>query len=129
MVIPDNVKIYEGELATFWFEENGILCANAKSTPRTVERQKENYRFIKEMTGGKKVCLLSDTTNASPQDKETRDYAAAELPNVFIAMAVVSKSALGGFSANVFLTLKQQPIPIRMFENEHEAKEWLKTYL
>ena len=129
MNLPDNTELFEGELATFWFDENGILCALAKNTPRSIEKQKKNYAFIRQITGNKKVCLLSDTTSSSPQDKETRDYAASELPNVFKAMAVISKSAAGLFIANIFVALKHQPIPIKMFADENQAKEWLKEYL
>jgi hypothetical protein len=129
MTPPDNAEIYEGELATFWFDDNGILFANAKNTPRTLEKQIKNYEFLKQITGDKKVCLLSDTTNTSPQDKETRDYVAKEIPNIFKAMAVISTSVMGGFTSNVFIAIKQQPVPLKMFENESEAKEWLKQYL
>lgn len=129
MNAPDNTKIFEGELAIFWFDENDILCAYAKNTPRSLEKQKQNYAFIREITGNKKVCLLSDITSASPQDKKTRDYSAGELPNVFKAMALISKSPLGKFIANMFVALKNQPIPIKMFATEEEAKEWLKQYL
>jgi hypothetical protein len=126
---PPDVKIFEGELATFWFDENGILCALSKNTPRTLEKQKKNYEFIREITSNKKVCLLSDTTTSRPQDKETRDYMAGELPKIFKAMAVISGSVLGKLITNTFLVLKKQPIPIKMFSNEAEAKEWLKNHL
>jgi hypothetical protein len=124
-----NDKLYEGELATFWFDENGILCALAKNTIRTLERQKTNYDFIRKITGNKKVCLLSDTSNSSPQDKETRDYIARELPGIFKAMAIISTSTMGEFSANVFIALKDQPIPILFCDTEEKAKEWLKQFL
>lgn len=129
MTPPDNTKTFEGELATFWFDENGILCAAAKNVPRSLESQKENYAFIRELTGNKKVCLLSDISSSTPQDKATRDYAASEIPNVFKAMAVISTSVLGQFSANIFLVLKAQPIPIKFFTDEASAKQWLKNYI
>ena len=125
----DNVTVHEGELAFFWFDESGILCALSKDTPRTFEKQQKNYEFIKNISGNKKVCLLSDTTNSATQDKATRDYMAQEIPNVFIAMAVISDSILGKFITNMFLHLKQQPIPIKFFSNEKDAKEWLKGFL
>jgi hypothetical protein len=124
-----NTKIFEGELATFWLDEHGILCALSKNTLRTLEKQKKNYEFIKEIVGNKKVCLLSDTTSSSPQDRKTREYSAIELPKMFNAMAVISDSVLGRYIANLFVVLKNQPIPIKMFDDEQEAKEWLKQYL
>lgn len=129
MQVPPNVKTFEGGLATFWLDEHGILYAVSKTTPRTLERQIANYELIAKITGNKKVCLLSDTTNSSPQDKETRDYMAAHLPDLFKAMAVISASSGGRFITNIFLALKQQPIPIRFFTDEEEAKAWLMKYL
>lgn len=126
---PVNAKLIEGELATFWFDESGILCAIAKSTPRSLDKQKNNYVLVREITGNKKVCLLSDTTASAPQDKETRNYAAKEIPNFFKAMAVISDTVLGRFGANVFMALKDQPVPMQFFTNEADAKEWLKQYL
>ena len=73
--------------------------------------------------------MLSDATSSSPQDREVRDYIAAEMPNIFKAMAVVSTSVVGKFIVNLFLVIKKQPVPIKMFSNESDAKEWLKNYL
>ncbi|MES2763901.1 MAG: STAS/SEC14 domain-containing protein [Bacteroidota bacterium] len=126
---PVNTQVTEGELASFWFDENGILYALSKSTPRTLEKQKENYALIRRITKNKKVCLLSDTTTASQQDEVTTTYMIKEIPNLFIAMAIISDSALGRFTVNHFLTTNHQPIPIKYFTNEKEAKEWLKKYL
>ncbi|MES2763725.1 MAG: STAS/SEC14 domain-containing protein [Bacteroidota bacterium] len=129
MKLMDNATVFEGELAFFWFDESGILCAISKDTPRTLEKQQKNYVFVKQITGNKKVCLLSDTTRSALQDKTTRNYMAEELPHMFTAMAVVSDSVLGKYITNLFLNLKQQPIPIKFFSSEQEAKKWLKNYL
>ncbi len=129
MTVPENVNIYEGELATFWLEENGILCAIGKSTTRSLEKQKANFEYIKQITNDKKVCLLTDASSSGPQDTITRAYTAAEMPNRFKAMAVIANSVTGKYIVNLFLTLKSQPVPIKMFTNEQEARKWLKNYL
>ena len=104
MQAPDNVKIYEGELASFWFDDSGIFCAISKKVPRTIEKQKANYALIREITGNKRVCLLADNT-------------------------IISHSVMGKAAAHLFQYFHGQPIPIRSFDNETEAKEWLKQYL
>ena len=43
---PEHVTLFEGELATFWFDEQGILCALSKSTARSLEKQKKNSRPV-----------------------------------------------------------------------------------
>jgi hypothetical protein len=126
---PINTKVFEGYLATFWLDESGILYAKGKKVPRSLQTQKENYEFIKQITGNKKVCLLSDTTTTSPQDKATRDYIETELPNMFTAMAIISKSAVGEIIPKLFTTINKQSIPMQFFSSETEAKQWLKQYL
>jgi hypothetical protein len=129
MKIPENTHIHEGQLAAFWFDKDGILYAKSKKSPRTLENQKETYELIKKISGNKKVCMLSEATNSAAMDKETRDYISKEMPNTFKAMAVTSYSSLGIFIFNIFLGIKHQPIPIKMFATEKEAKEWLMQYL
>jgi hypothetical protein len=124
-----NDKIYESELAIFWFNEEGMLCANGKNVLRTLENQKRTYECIKQISGNKKVCLLSDATSSSAQTKEVREYIAGEMPNLFKAMAVISRSSMGRFITNVFLSVNRYPVPIKMFDNEASAREWLRQYL
>ncbi len=125
---PGNAKIYETHLATLWFDEHGILCALAKHNERTIETQKAAYAFISEISGNKKVCLLSDASNMTPPTRELREYMNQELPKYFKAMAMISETMLGKTMANTFMALKD-PIPMQMFATEEEAREWLKQYL
>jgi beta-glucosidase/6-phospho-beta-glucosidase/beta-galactosidase len=122
-------RIFESELATFWFDNEGILHAEAKLIPRTLENQKQTYEYIRKISDNKKVCMLSNATRSKPMDKETRDYIAKEMPNVIKAMAVISQTSLGFYISNIFLSLKRQPVPIKLFTTETEAKEWLRKYL
>ena len=126
---PDNVKIYEGELANFWFDDFGILCAVSKKVTRTIEKQKANYAFIREITGNRRVCLLADNTVTYIQDDKTREFSAMEMPELFKAMAVISNTVMGKAAVHLFQYFHGQPIPIRSFDNEIEAREWLKQYL
>lgn len=113
-----------------WFDENGILCTIAKAVPpQSLEDAKKGMEVFLKITGGKKVCMLSDSTNSPPVNKEMRDYAAEVIPQVAKAIAIMSRSAVGRMAANLFFSLKKQPYPVRFFDNEDEAKQWLKQYL
>lgn len=130
MVPPENIQVFELPTTTMWFDESGILCAVAKKVPlQTVEEAKKTFKEFSKITGGKKICLLSDSTNSSPANKEMRDYAAQVLPEIAKAVAIISRSAVGRMAANLFFSLKKQPYPVKMFMDEIEAKEWLKQYL
>jgi hypothetical protein len=129
MTPPLNTKIYDGELASFWFDEDGILCAVSKKVPRTMEKQKANYALVREITGNKRVCLLADNTDTYTQDDITRKYSAQEMPELFKAMAVISRTAIARAASHLFLYFHGEPIPIKSFDNEKEAKAWLKPFL
>jgi len=73
--------------------------------------------------------MLVDVTHSMESTRETRDYVAEEFPKYVKALAMVSDSALGKMLANLFFTLKKQPYPAKMFNNEQDAKTWLKQYL
>ncbi len=130
MVPSQNTEVFEFPTSTMWFDENGILCSIAKKVPsRTIEEAKKTMEELRKITNGKKVCLLSDSTDSPPANKEFRDYAAEVLPEIAKAVAIISRSAVGKMAANLFFSIKIQPYPVKMFTDEIEAKEWLKQYL
>ncbi|WP_373512573.1 hypothetical protein [Persicitalea sp.] len=130
MVPPENTEVFELPTSTMWFDEHGILCTVAKKVPQqTVEEAKKTMEEFRKITGGKKICLLSDSTDAPPANKEMRDYAAEVIPEIAKAVAIISRSAVGKMAANLFFSIKKQPYPVKMFNDETEAKEWLKQYL
>ncbi len=128
MIPTVGVVIYEGELASFWFDEDGILCANAKPVPRTLKNQKTTYALVRQIIGDGTVCLLADNTATFMQDRTTRAYSAQEIPKLFKAMAVISNTTIGKASAHLFTRSHGQPVPIRVFDNQKDAKEWLVQY-
>ncbi|MEO6189394.1 MAG: hypothetical protein ABIO44_02560 [Saprospiraceae bacterium] len=130
MIPPVNTKIIEFPTSTMWFDEHGILCSVAKKVPQeTVEEAKKTMVEFLKLTGGKKVCLLSDSTDSPAANKEMRDYAAEVIPEIVKAVAIISRSAVGKMAANLFFSIKKQPYPVKMFNDENEAKEWLKQFL
>ncbi len=130
MVPPENVQVIEFPTSTMWFDEHGILCSISKKVPQqTAEEAKNMIEEIIKLTVGKKVCLLSDSTDSTPVNKEMRDYIAEVIPEIAKAVAIISRSAVGKMAANLFFSIKKQPYPVKLFTDETEAKEWLKHYL
>ncbi|MBC7695318.1 MAG: STAS/SEC14 domain-containing protein [Burkholderiales bacterium] len=127
---PKDVTVLDTETSTYWIEDSGIICSiTKKSAFQPMEDyQKSMWEFRKKI-GDRKVCLLVDATNAAESNKEIRDYVALELPKFVKALAVLSGSALGKMLANLFFKLKTQPYPIRIFNDELKAREWLKQYI
>jgi stage II sporulation SpoAA-like protein len=127
---PENREVTEWPASTTWFDDDGIFYSvYKKGKARSIEETKQTIETFKKMLNGKKICMLVDVTYTAESSREIRDYAEQELPKFIKAIAMVSDSALGRMLANLFLTLKSQPYPTKMFNNEADAKEWLKGYL
>jgi hypothetical protein len=124
----DNAQLIQGEIADYKFE-GGILYSYSKSTLRTVKNISENIALVKQITGGKKVPLLIYLSNSPVPDKATRKFSTEQLPNVYTAMAMVSKPGLAKLIMNILFRFKTPTIPMRPFSDDKGAKEWLKQYL
>ena len=73
--------------------------------------------------------MLLDFSNFAQNSKEIREYINVEFPKIAKAVAMISENPLGRMIANIFFSVKKQPYPTKMFDDELEAKEWLKQYL
>lgn len=127
--IPTDRPTYEGEIATYWIDENGILVSLSKGVKRTVANISGNVALVKEITGNKPVPLLIYLTNSPVPDKETRKFSTEQLPIIYKAMAMISKPGLSQLIMNLLFRVQSPPIPMRNFTDEEEAKAWLKQYL
>jgi len=128
MIKPNDRKIYEGEIASYWFD-GGILVSLSKNPKRTVENISKNVALVKEITGNRRMPLLIYLSNSPVPDKETREFSTKQLPVIYSAMAMVSKPGLSKFIMNILFALKPPPIPMKSFTNDGAAKEWLKQFV
>ena len=127
---PKDAELIKFKKHIFWFDSNGILCAKSISNDVTeISDIKEFTDYFIERLNGKKVCILHDFSKVSQSTKEIRDYVTSQFPKFALAVAMVSKTPLGRMMANLFFNLKKHPYPTKMFDNEEDAKEWLKKYL
>ncbi len=123
----DENKIF-GEIADYVYHENGILYSYSKSVLRNVENIGNNVKLVKKITGNKKVPLLIFLTNSPVPSKETREFSAQKLPEIYTAMAMVSKPGLAQFIMKLLFALKPSPIPMKSFSNQKDAENWLKQF-
>lgn len=122
---PDNVQLIKGEIADYWFAPDGILYAYSRNPIRTVINITENIALVKSITNGKIIPLLIYLSKSPIPDKATRKFAAEQLPNVYSAMAMVSKPGLSKFIMNILFSIKPPSIPMKSFTDDAKAKEWL----
>src|SRR5437763_7072631 len=128
MTSPTDRETFDGEIATHWFDE-GILVSLSKSPKRTVANISANVALVKKITNNRIVPLLIYLKNSPVPDKETRRFSTEQLPNIYSAMAMVSKPGLAQLIMNVLFKLKPPPIPIKSFTDDKAAKKWLQQYL
>lgn len=126
MTIPTDRPIYDGEIATYWFDD-GVLVSLSKSTKRTVESIGRNVAFVKQLTNNKPVPLLIYLADSPVPDKATRKFSTEQLPVIYSAMAMVSKPGLAKLIMNLLFSLKPPPIPMKSFSDAEQAKQWLKS--
>ena len=126
---PTDRETWEGEIATYWFDDNGILVSLSKGILRTVENISSNVTLVRSITGNKPVPLLIYLANSPIPDKQTRRFSTGQLPVIYSAMAMVCKPGLSKFIMNILFGLKPPPIPMKSFTNDQAATEWLKQFL
>ncbi len=128
MKIPGGIQLIEGEIADYYIED-GILVSLSKSCQRTVANITANVTLVKEITQNKKMPLLIYLKNSPVPDKETRKLSTEKLPEIYTAMAMISKPGLASFIMSILFKLKPPPIPMKQFTDEQLAKDWLQQYL
>ena len=126
---PTDRQTWEGKIATYWFDDNGILVSLSKSVLRTVENISSNVALVRSITNNKPVPLLIYLANSPIPDKQTRKFSTEQLPVIYSAMAMVCKPGLSKFIMNILFGLKPRPIPMKSFTNDQAATEWLKQFL
>ena len=124
MTIPTDRPVYEGEIATYWFDDS-ILVSLSKSPKRTVENISNNVALVKNITNHTPVPLLIYLSDSPVPDKATRQFSTEQIPVIYSAMAMVSKPGLSKFIMNILFSLKPPPIPMKSFSDDKEAKDWL----
>lgn len=129
MKLSNDTPLIKGEIADYMIDSDGILYSYSKSIKRTVENISENIALVKQITGNKKAPLLIYLTNSPVPDKATRKFSTEQLPNVYTAMAMVSKPGLAQLIMRVLFKFQTPPIPMRSFSDDKKAREWLKQYL
>ncbi len=129
MIMKKHSPLIEGEIADYYFDTEGILYSYSKSIKRTVENIGRNVALVKQITGNKPVPLLIYLTDSPVPDKATRQFSTEQLPNIYKAMAMVSKPGLSQLIMSLLFKFQKPPIPMKSFTDDQKAREWLERFL
>lgn len=127
--IPTDRHTWESEIATYWFDDNGILVSLSKSVLRTVENISSNVAVVRSITNNNPVPLLIYLANSPIPNKQTRKFSTEQLSSIYSAMAMVCKPGLSKFIMNILFGLNPPPIPMKSFTDDNAAREWLKQFI
>ncbi|KAB8145897.1 STAS/SEC14 domain-containing protein [Chloroflexia bacterium SDU3-3] len=125
---PTDRPIYDGEIATYWLTDDGILVSRSKSIRRTVANIAANVALVKQITNGTPAPLLIYLSRSPVPDRETRRFSTEQLPQIYTAMAMISETALASLIMNILFRVQPSPIPIAHFTDEAKAIAWLKQF-
>lgn len=118
-----------GEIADYELKESGILVSYSMPIKRTVPLISANVELVKKITGGRPVPLLIYLCDSPVPDKETRKFSTEKLPEIYSAMAMVSKPGLSAFIMKILFKFQKPPIPMKSFTDDQEAEKWLNQFI
>lgn len=115
-------------LAFYWHE--GILMCDWFIEEADFELIDFGVKIRKEMSGNKKVVMLSDIRKLKYVSREGRQrLAAKDAGEGVIAVAIVMNSKIQATLYNFFSFIYKSPLPAMLFTDKEEAIKWCKNIL
>lgn len=119
------------EIFTIDMRDDGILHMHADGDHVVDMRLfKVLMAGIAEMSGGKKVPILSTTDELTMPDEDVKEYFIKPEANPYcLVNALIAPSLPQKILSNLFINTMQPQLPVKLFKNKEDAIEWLKTFL
>jgi len=118
----------DDRLAFYWYE--GILICDWLAEHADLQLVEDGIRIRREMTGDKKIVMLSDIRKLKTITREARERLSGKDggENV-VAVAIVINSKIQMVLYNFFTQIYKAPSPTKLFINKEEAIQWCKKFL
>jgi hypothetical protein len=126
------VKLAYTDIAELRYkEEDSLLRIKIfEGAEMSLENSRRHYQIINQLTDNKRYLALVDATNFFTITPEAlRHCSLPEVVNNRIATAHYNSSTMNKLTTNFFANYYRPPIPIRIFDSEQEALEWLRSML
>ncbi|MDQ3049073.1 MAG: hypothetical protein M3R27_16115 [Bacteroidota bacterium] len=125
-------QVIKTKNATIILEDSGLLRVQPVAEAEIdLEEVMACFEVYRKMGIGphNKVLQLMEPGGDLNMNKEAREYVAVHGKDFFRAAAVISNSLAVRLIVNFFVIFnKKDSVPIKMFNTEKEAQEWLKQY-
>lgn len=126
--MPENYN-YTAEMPEISIENNGIIKIDFGTiliTPNHIIHSVEIHRKL--APNKKSPVLMIGEAALNLSGEISKVGAREETVNITSALALVTKSKIAKVLGNIFINLHQNPYPTKLFENENDARAWLKNY-
>ncbi|GAB4461962.1 MAG: hypothetical protein Fur0028_14430 [Bacteroidales bacterium] len=118
----------DNRLAFYWHE--GILMCDWLVEEADFDLVEFGIKIRREMTGNKKIVMLSDMRKLKYVSREGRQrMAAKDAGEGVLAVAIVINSKVQATLYNFFSFIYKEPSPAKLFTNKEEAIKWCKNIL
>jgi hypothetical protein len=127
-----NDSIIETRTTRIWLGTDGILRIVSKPfmMRQSLNDAIENMQALHRARQEEKRPVLVDIRDAIFTDAESRRYySRAEFSTVIIAAAFIVSSPVSRVIGSLYLGLNKPPYPVRLFDAEEKALEWLSGFL
>jgi len=119
-------KILENEEVIYKIEDGLLISEFKQPVKMDLDNAKSMIEMRHEISAGEKQLWLCDFKGLKGFTKEGRDYAEVHGQDYLHATAVVVNSSAVKYIANLWNKLKKPHVPMMVFTDKSEAKNWLR---
>jgi hypothetical protein len=112
-----------------WIEDGIFYGIYAEDVEIDLDGAKRLVNARLQIMGNKSYPCLVDIRGLKAMTKEARIYMADEGAQQMIAAAMITGNVFTRTFAHLFLTLNKPKVPIRLFGNIDDAREWLQPFV
>lgn len=113
-----------------WMGDDGIARTCVKpNIDIEVEHAVENSKTVTSFYKDKKFPIMIDARNIKSMSYEARHHFSAHGRETKTnAFGIIIGSAISRVLGNFYLGINKPAVPTKLFDNEHDAIEWLKQF-
>ncbi|HTF02478.1 MAG TPA: hypothetical protein VK826_00570 [Bacteroidia bacterium] len=123
------MKRAEHPTATFEFNNSILLVTVREDVELTADDVRVHHEIGQTLTGGVPHCALFRGSANSSATKDAMKYSAYNIPPGRKAEAILVTSLAIRLIGNFFVRFYKPNIPIKLFDNEADALNWLQVQL
>jgi hypothetical protein len=116
--------------ARIWLEEDGIVRIKYPDDFHiTMDVMESVFQQHLQITTDKRP-ILADAKSVASVDYDAQQFVSTDkVAALTTALAVVAKSAFTRAMGEMFMMFHKPPYPMRIFQHQEDALEWLRTFL